>query len=436
MPDVEQTDLLIGRLNLNRRSATSNISSRDVLWQRCGFHQLKEEVQNARGCTDGDDGCRDGDDQQNQEPHALLSDRLFGSSRSRLCSSFFTTGTDTRRKRFADDVEMGVLLTPIVVKETIALGDLRGLQVAVDAYGELYQFLALIRLPDGTPLKDPHGRITSHLSGLFYRTTRLITDIGLRPVFVFDGRPPVEKSAEIARRRAIRERYQEEAEAARHAGDLPRAYSKSTMTSRLTAEMIGDARQLLSLMGLPFVDAPSEAEAQAAHMARCDVWGAVSKDYDTLLFGAPKLVRFLTISGREFLPSQGTSRPITPELIDLQRMLDALGITRAQLIDLGLLVGTDFHPGVRGIGPRKALALVKRHGALEEMPVDIRDAFGTELNRLRQIYLAPEVRDDYDISAGRCDVEGVVRFLCDERAFKRDRVMAALERAFGPQRLF
>jgi flap endonuclease-1 len=332
---------------------------------------------------------------------------------------------------------VGVLLTPIVVKQTIALADLRGTRLTVDANGELYQFLALIRLPDGTPLKDAHGRVTSHLSGLFYRTTRLVADIGLQLVFVFDGHPPVEKMSEIARRRAVRERYEEEATAARQAGDLARAYSKSTMTSRLTSEMVADAKELLRLMGMPIVQAPSEAEAQAAHMARRgDAWAAASKDYDALLFGAPRLVRFLTVSGREFLPSQGTFRPITPELVDLQRMLDALEITRPQLIDLGLLVGTDFHPGIKGIGPKKALALVKRYHAIEQMPAEVRNAFGPELNRLRQIYIEPEVRDDYDIATGHCDVDGVVRFLCDEHAFARDRVIAALDRAFGSQKLF
>jgi flap endonuclease-1 len=332
---------------------------------------------------------------------------------------------------------MGVLLTPIVVKHTIALADLRGRRLAVDANGELYQFLALIRLPDGTPLQDSHGRITSHLSGLFYRTTRLIADFGLQMVFVFDGRPPVEKTAEIGRRRAVRERYEQEAADARRAGDLAAAYSKSTMTSRLTPEMVADAKELLRLMGLPTVQAPSEAEAQAAHMARRgDVWAAASKDYDSLLFGAPRLVRFLTVTGREFLPSQGTFRPITPELIDLQRMLDALGITRSQLIDLGLLVGTDFHPGIKGIGPKKALALVTRYGAIEGMGSEMLDAFGPDLDRLRQIYLEPDVHEDYHVESGRCDVEEVVRFLCDQHAFGRDRVRAALERAFGPEKLF
>jgi flap endonuclease-1 len=332
---------------------------------------------------------------------------------------------------------VGVLLTPIVVKETVALDDLRGRRLAVDAHGELYQFLALIRLPDGTPLRDSHGRVTSHLSGLFYRTTRLVADFALQLVFVFDGYPPVQKTAEISRRRAVRERYEREAAEARRAGDLATAYSKSTMSSRLTTGMIADAKELLRLMGLPVVQAPSEAEAQAAYMAqRGDVWAAASKDYDSLLFGAPRLVRFMTISGREFLPSQGTFRPITPELIDLSRMLDTLGITRAQLIDLGLLVGTDFHPGVKGIGPKKALALVSRHGSLERMAPEIRDAFGPDLDRLRRIYLTPEVRDAYSVAAGRCDVEAVVRFLSDERAFGRERVIAALERAFGSGKLF
>ena len=326
---------------------------------------------------------------------------------------------------------MGVLLTPIVIKDAITLADLRGKRLAVDANGELYQFLALIRLPDGTPLKDAHGRITSHLSGLFFRVTRLIAD-GLELVFVFDGRPPAEKATEIARRRAVRQRYEGEAAAARAAGDHAAAYAKSTMTSRLTSEMCGEAVELLTLLGVPVVQAPSEAEAQAAHIARRgDAWAAASKDYDAVLFGAPRVVRFLTISGREYLPSKGTSRPITPEVIDVARMLDALGITRTQLVDLGLLVGTDFHPGIRGVGPKKALALVTRHGAIDHMPPEVRDAFGDDLVRLRRIFLEPEVNDEYAVATREGDVDGVVRFLCDEHAFGRDRVLAALERAFA-----
>src|ERR1051325_2010255 len=162
---------------------------------------------------------------------------------------------------------MGVLLTPIIVKRDLTLDDLRGKRFAVDANGELYQFLALIRLRDGSPLQDSHGRVTSHLSGLFYRTTRLITDYKMELVFVFDGRPPELKFAEIARRRTIKDKYESERAEAIEAGDFAKAYSKATMTSRLTREMAEDARELLRLMGLPVVQAPSEGEAQASHIA-------------------------------------------------------------------------------------------------------------------------------------------------------------------------
>lgn len=326
---------------------------------------------------------------------------------------------------------MGVLLTPIVVKETITLDDLRGRRLAVDGNGELYQFLALIRQRDGTPLHDAAGRITSHLSGLFYRTTRLIADHGLQLVYVFDGAPPALKFAEIERRRAIRQRYDRELAEARAAGDLARAYSKATMTSRLTREMVNEAMDLLRLMGIPVVQAPSEGEAQAAHMARAGmVWAAASKDYDSLLFGAPRLVRFLTISGREFLPSVGAFRAITPEIIDLDRMLGALEITREQLVDLGILVGTDFNPGIKGIGPKKALGLLRRHGSIERMPPGVREALGPVAPQVREVYLDPDVTDDYSIDRGKCDVSAVIRFLCEERIFSQERVEAALHRAF------
>lgn len=327
---------------------------------------------------------------------------------------------------------MGVALTPIVVRQPITLADLRAQRLAIDGNGELYQFLALLRLPDGTPLRDGKGRVTSHLSGLFYRTTRLIAEHQVEPVFVFDGAPPAMKTAEIAKRRAVKARYEAEAAAARAEGDAARAYSKSTMTSRLTREMVGEARELLRLMGLPTVQAPSEGEAQAAHMAATGAaWAAVSKDYDTLLFGTPRLVRFLTFSGKEFLPSTGGFRAITPEVIDLHQWLRQLGITREQLVDLAMLVGTDFNPGIKGIGPKKALQLVLRHGRLEAMPAEIGEAVLPLAPAVRALYLSPEVTDDFAIEFGTCDRQGVVRFLCDEREFSQERVEAALDRAFG-----
>jgi flap endonuclease-1 len=335
---------------------------------------------------------------------------------------------------------MGVVLTPIVTKDATALGELRGQTLAVDGNGELYQFLALIRLRDGTPLKDSKGRVTSHLSGLFYRTTRLMSEHGLKLVFVFDGAPPVLKAREVAKRRAVKKKYEEDHAAAVARGDLAAAYSKATMTSRLTREMVADARELLRLMGVPAVQAPSEGEAQAAHMAATSpaISAAASKDYDALLFGAPRLVRFLTISGKEFLPSQGTFRPIVPETIVLEQLLHGWGITRELLVDLSLLVGTDFNEGIKGIGPKKALTLVQRHGPIEAMPADIREALGDPamIDAVRNIFLHPDVTDDFDVEQCEPDLDGIVHFLCDDREFGRDRVQGAIERAFRERTLF
>lgn len=329
---------------------------------------------------------------------------------------------------------MGIILTPIITKDTIALDSLRGRTLAVDGNGELYQFLALIRLRDGTPLQDSKGRTTSHLSGLFYRTTRLMAEHALKLVFVFDGAPPQRKAQEIAKRRAGKIRYEEERAAALARGDLAQAYSKATMTSRLTREMVAEARELLRLMGVPTVQAPSEGEAQAAHMAAIspEIWAAASKDYDSLLFGAPRLVRFLSISGKEFLPSSGTFRPIVPEAMQLASLLDGWGITREGLIDLAILVGTDFNDGIKGIGPKKALKLVQKHRRIEDMPEEIRQALEDQdgINEVRGIFLNPEVVDQFNVQAEEPDLDGIVRFLCEEREFGRERVTAALERTF------
>src|SRR5688500_3717938 len=296
---------------------------------------------------------------------------------------------------------VGVVLTPIITKDVTSLGELRGQILAGDGNGELYQFLALIRLRDGTPLKDSKGRITSHLSGLFYRVTRLMSEHGLKVVFVFDGAPPVLKAQEIKKRRAVKQKYEEDHAAAVARGDMAEAYSKATMTSRLTREMIAEARELLSLMGVPTVQAPSEGEAQAAHMAASsrEITAAASKDYDSLLFGAPRLVRFLSISGKEFLPSQGTFRPIVPETIELERLLEGWGITRERLVDLAMLVGTDFNAGIKGIGPKKALKLVQQYGVIENMPEEIRSGVGDPdtVGEIRRIFLSPNVTDDFDI---------------------------------------
>jgi len=324
---------------------------------------------------------------------------------------------------------LGVNLTPIIEKSLVTLEDLRGRSFAVDGFVVLHQFLAVIRTPDGQPLMDARGRTTSHLVGLAFRTTRLIADYGMRLFFVFDGQPPHLKKAEVEKRCEIREKFEEEYQKAVIAGNYREAMSKAVMTGRLTGEGIGDAKRLLDLLGIPWVQAPSEGEAQAAHMAaKGDVWASNSQDYDSLLFGTPRLVRYITIQGEEWLPSLQRARKLQPEVIELDSLLRALQLTRGQLIDLGILVGTDFNQGIRGVGPKTALKLLRKHGHLEDLPAEVRDQITPDAETIRDLYLYPPATDNYTLEEKPVQEEEVIRFLCEERSFSRERVETVISR--------
>lgn len=324
---------------------------------------------------------------------------------------------------------MGVNLTPLIVKQVVSLRSLRGKSFAIDANNYLYQFLALIRMPNGTPLRDSRGNVTSHLAGLIFRTTRFLHEYGFHLVFVFDGKPPELKIAEITKRREVRDKALDEWRKALEAGDYATAFSKAVVTSRLTQPMINDAKRLLDLLGVPYIQAPSEAEAQAAYMAsNGSVWAASSKDYDSLLFGASRLVRYLTITGKEYLPSKDTFRPLKPELIILQELLKHHEITRNQLIDIAILIGTDFNQGVKGIGPKKALKLIKTYGQLENLPNEISSKLSGRRNEVRKIFMEPKVTQNIRLEYGELQEEELYRFLCQERDFSRNRVETAVRR--------
>jgi flap endonuclease-1 len=324
---------------------------------------------------------------------------------------------------------MGVNLTPITVRHPVSLESLRGRGVAVDGNLELYQFLSIMRTRDGSPLMDSQGRVTSHLNGLMFRTTRLLSDFGIRPVFVFDGPPPELKRGEIARRREAREKARQAYERAIAAGDLGTARSKAVSATRLTRDMIDDAKTLLTYLGIPWVQAPSEGEAEAAFLAqRGDVWAAGSKDYDSLLFGAPRLVRFLAVQSTEFLPSLGRSRRVSPEFLDLAENLASLGLTREQLIDAAILVGTDFFVGVRGIGPKTAVKRLREWGSLDHAPQEVRADLPSTLDEIRAFFRAPPVTADVDLRLRPVRAGETKRFLCDERGFAEDRVARILAR--------
>jgi flap endonuclease-1 len=322
---------------------------------------------------------------------------------------------------------LGFDLSPLVVKRELTLDDLRGRSLAVDANNMLYQFLALIRMRDGSPFTDSKGHTTSHLVGLLLRTTRLMAEYDIRPVFVFDGKPPELKMRTLRERRGQREQARREWEAAVEKRDYSTAWSKAVRMNSLTQPMQEDAKRVLELLGIPFIQAPQEGEAQAAHMATSgQVWAANSRDYDSVLFGSPRLVRYVTISGQEFLPSKGTSRPLIPELIELQTLLDSLKITREQLVDLAILVGTDFNEGVKGVGPKTALKLIRQFGRLEALPEKYK--LPENIDQLREIFLKPLVTDEYDIQFRGLDEAGLREFLCVERDFSTERIDLAVDR--------
>ena len=325
---------------------------------------------------------------------------------------------------------LGVNLRGLVPITVVKLEDLSGKIMAIDAFNALYQFLSIIRQPDGTPLKDSTGKVTSHLSGLFYRTSNLL-EMGIKPVYVFDGPPPVLKRAEIERRRQVKIEAAVHYEKALAKGDLPKARMLAQATTSMKDYMKEDAMRLLDLMGLPWVKAPSEGEAQAAHLTRKgDADYCASQDYDSVLFCTPKLLRNVTISGRRKLPSKNLYVDVVPELVELDKVLRECEITHEQLIDVGILIGTDFNPdGIKGLGPKTALKLIKEHGTLERALPYIKNAnFPHPPESIREIFLHPDVRDDYTLNWKTPDVEGIVNFLVRERDFSEDRVRKAIEK--------
>ena len=324
---------------------------------------------------------------------------------------------------------MGVNLTPVITRHQVDLEYFGGKTLAVDAAIELYQFLSIVRLRDGSPLMDSHGHVTSHLSGIVFRTTRLIADYGIRPIFVFDGKPPDLKAAEIEKRREAKKQALAEYEKARAAGDMAAAWSKIVMSTRLTREMVDDAKRLLSLLGIPSVQSPSEGEAQAASMVqRGHAYTVAGKDYDSLLFGSPRLARFVALQSREFLPSIGRYRVSPPEIIDLEENLKAMFLSRKQLVEAAILVGTDYDEGVKGIGPKKAVDALKKYGSIESLPGAIREQLPPNYEAIREYFLHPDIDENPVIEKRRMDLEGAVKFLCEERDFSEQRVRTALDR--------
>ncbi len=306
--------------------------------------------------------------------------------------------------------------------------------VAFDGNNILYQFLSRIRQSDGSLLTDENGNVTSHLSGLLYRIIRTI-DGGMKVVFIFDGKPPEEKEKEILRRKTVKKEAEIAYEEALERGDMELAQRYAQRTARLTSPMIEDAKRLLNLMGVPVIQAPTEGEGQAAVMAKKgDVWASCSQDYDSLLFGTPRLVRNLTVSGKRKLPRKNVYVEVKPELIELDHALKTIELTQMELIDLAIILGTDFNPdgiGIPGIGPKTALKLIQEHKTLEkilELPKMSEAKVDFDLNSIRNLFLKPDIITDYKLKWTQPNIEKIVDFLSGERGFSETRVRGALEK--------
>lgn len=321
---------------------------------------------------------------------------------------------------------MGVDLGDIFEKHEIELGYLAGKVVAIDAFNTLYQFLSIIRQRDGTPLKNSRGDVTSHLSGMLYRTTNLV-EAGLKPVFVFDGMPPQFKARTLEERNMNRDKARIRWQEAVAAGE-EEVLVYAQASSHLKANMVDEAKSLLGYMGIPVVQAPSEGEAQAAHMVLSgDADYAASQDYDSLLFGAPKVVRNLTITGKRKLPRKNIYVDVKPEIIDLEEGLTYSGISREQLVDIALLVGTDYNPGIKKVGPKTALKLIKEHGTIQAVLEHLGQNI-ENLQEIRDLFLYPEVTGDYKLSWKLPSESDIIELLCRRNDFSEIRVKSAIDR--------
>ena len=324
---------------------------------------------------------------------------------------------------------MGLDLKPLLIREKTKLESFTNKIVAIDAYNAIYQFLAIIRGPEGLHLSDAQGHVTSHITGLFYRNINFLS-LGIKPIYVFDGKPPSLKSAEIEHRKQIKKDATVKYERAMSEGKMDDARKYAQQTTSMKDGMVEDSKHLLDLFGIPYIQAPSEGEATAALLTttgHADV--AASQDFDSILFGARKLVRNFTNSGRRKLPNRNTYIEIEPEIIEYKKNLEALGITREQLIDVGILIGTDFNPdGFERVGPKTAIKMIKEYGKLEDVTQIQEQLEMIDYNAIRKIFLEPEVAKVDKIEFGEVKYDDIISYLSNERSFSRDRVNSSLNR--------
>ena len=325
---------------------------------------------------------------------------------------------------------MGVAITEILEGREIKLVELKGKILAVDAFNVLYMFTTTIRGPDGSPLMDSKGKITSHLVGLFSRFSNLMAQ-GIKFVFVFDGEAPELKREERNRRRKLKEEAKELYEEAKQSQDVENMKKYAARAVFLTEEMIQEAKELIQAMGMPIINAPSEGEAQAAHIVKKgDAYAVLSQDADALLNEAPRMIRNLSISAKRKMPGQYNHKKAEPEIINLKENLDKLQITQDQLIILSILVGTDYnYGGIKGIGPKKAIKLIEKHGEnFEEIFKETKweEHYEFSWKKIYETIKNMKVTDDYEINFKDPDTDKIKDILVKKHDFSEERVDGTL----------
>lgn len=326
---------------------------------------------------------------------------------------------------------MGVAITDILTIKEVEFEALSGKTLAVDASLFLYQFLATIRQRDGTPLMDSKGQVTSHLSGIFSRTTQMLQK-GMKPVFVFDGKPPELKHAEQEKRREAKAEALAKYKIAAKSEDIEEMRKYASRTSKLTPEMIEETKKLLSALGVPYVQAPSEGEAQASYMVKKgDAYGVASQDADCLMFQAPLLIRNLSLIGKRKVANKLAFQTIGPELISLSENLNNLGLDHDKFIALCILIGTDYNrSGIRGIGPKKALKAVKESDNLDRLFEGLKwnDQYDFSWRVIFDTIKSIPTTDEYKLEWGSPNADALHTLLVEEHDFSQERVESGIKR--------
>ena len=325
---------------------------------------------------------------------------------------------------------MGLQISDIVPKKEIELSDLKGKTLAVDAFNIIYQFLSTIRQPDGTPLMDSKKRITSHLSGLFYRNMNLLHE-GIKLIYVFDGKAPLQKGRTQEIRQEAKDEAREKYESAKQEENIEGMGKFARQMVHLDRQKIEESKELLQAMGIAVVQAPSEGEAQASYICKQgDAYAAASQDYDCLIFDAPRLIQNLTLAKKRKTVSGYVE--IKPQLIETKNVLKELDINKEQLTCLAILSGTDYNPGgVKGIGQKKALKLVKEHKTpekiFEAVAKDSKYKIDFDWREIFELMKHPTIYEKYKIEFPKLN-EARIKKILMEHDFSEERIDSQLEK--------